>query len=278
MFLVLACPCLSLLVHAALHLRVGACWVLPKGGRGLGFAPIRGLGMGLGRWLGCGYGRGVRWGIHLHGGGPRGTFGLGLRGLLSLRLGFRFGLLGGRLSRRVIVRLGIRLLFGLGGLLTCSCSLLLLSMGHSCSMRGIQQMPLNPKHLLFPWVFHPHSPPVPRRNPPQPPGTHHRCRAHTPAHQAGGQVTHPPPKRGAPRVAFAAAAASASPSHGDVGVPGPTTSCCPIRRACASVGGSFWVAWVRGGPRQAVWVSRRGRALLGRRCGGWPCTLREPAV
>ena len=35
-FLVLACTCLSLRVHAALHLRAGACWVLPKGGRGLG--------------------------------------------------------------------------------------------------------------------------------------------------------------------------------------------------------------------------------------------------
>ena len=74
-FLVLACPCLSLLVHAALHLRAGVCWVLPKGGRGLGFAPIRGLGMGLGRWLGCGFGRGVGWGIHLHGGGLRGSLG-----------------------------------------------------------------------------------------------------------------------------------------------------------------------------------------------------------
>ena len=25
-------------------------------------------------------------------------------------------------------------------------------------------MPLNPKHLLFPWVFHPHSPPRPCHN------------------------------------------------------------------------------------------------------------------
>ena len=62
-FLVLACPCLSLLVHAALHLRARACWVLPNGGRGLGFASIRGLGMSLGKWLGCGFGRGVRWSI-----------------------------------------------------------------------------------------------------------------------------------------------------------------------------------------------------------------------
>ena len=54
-FLVLACACLSLLVHAALHLRAGACWVLPKGGRGLGFTSIRGRGMGLGRWFGCGF-------------------------------------------------------------------------------------------------------------------------------------------------------------------------------------------------------------------------------
>ena len=54
--------------------------------------------MGLGRGLGCGFGRGVRWGIHLHGGGLRGSFGLGLRGLLSPTLGFRLGWLGGRLS------------------------------------------------------------------------------------------------------------------------------------------------------------------------------------
>ena len=163
-FPVLACPCLSLLVHAALHLGAGACQVLPKGGRGLGFAPIRGLRMGLGRWLGCGFGRGVCFGIHLHGGGLRGSFGLGLRGLRSLRIGFRLGWLGGRLTRRVSVRFGVRLLLGLGGLLTCNCSLLLLPRGHCCSMRGIQHMPLNPKHLLFPWVFHSHSPPLPRRN------------------------------------------------------------------------------------------------------------------
>ena len=42
------CP-LSLLVLAALNLRAGECRVPPKGGRGLGFAPIRGLSMGLGR-------------------------------------------------------------------------------------------------------------------------------------------------------------------------------------------------------------------------------------
>ena len=47
-FLVSACASLSLQVHAALHLRAGACWVHPKGGRGLGFTSIRGLGMGLG--------------------------------------------------------------------------------------------------------------------------------------------------------------------------------------------------------------------------------------
>ena len=87
-FTAFLCP-LSLLVLAALNLRAGACRVLPKGGRGLGFAPIRGLGMGLGRWLGCGFGRGLRRGIHLHGGGLRGSFGLGLRGLLSLKLGFQ---------------------------------------------------------------------------------------------------------------------------------------------------------------------------------------------
>ena len=157
-FTAFLCP-LSLLVHAALHLRAVACRVLPKGGRGLGFAPIRGLVIGLGRWLGCRFGRGVRWGIQLHGGGLRGSFGLALRGQLSLRLGFRLRWLGGRLGRRVSVRFGVRLLFGLGGLLTCSSSLLLLPMGHCYNMRGIQQMPLNPKHVLFPWVFHPHSPP-----------------------------------------------------------------------------------------------------------------------
>ena len=59
-FALLACPCLSLLVHAARNLKAGASWVMPKGGRGLGFTPVRGLGMGLGRWLACGFGRGVR--------------------------------------------------------------------------------------------------------------------------------------------------------------------------------------------------------------------------
>ena len=150
-FAAFLCP-LSLLVLAALNLRAEACWVLPKGGRSLGFTPIRGVGMGLGRWLGCGFGEELRWGIHLHGGGLRGSFGLGLRGLLSLRLGFRLTWLGGRLSRRVSVRFAGRLLFGDGGLLNCRCSLLLLPMVDCCSMRGILQMPLNPKHLLFPWV------------------------------------------------------------------------------------------------------------------------------
>ena len=82
-FTTFLCP-LSLLVLAALYLRAGACRVLPKGCRGLGFAPIRGLGMGLGRWLGCRFGRGLRYGIHLHGGGLVGSFGLGLRGGTSL--------------------------------------------------------------------------------------------------------------------------------------------------------------------------------------------------
>ena len=58
-FTVFACP-LSMPVLAALHLSVAACQVLPKGGRGLGFAPIRGPGMDLGRGLGCGSGRGLR--------------------------------------------------------------------------------------------------------------------------------------------------------------------------------------------------------------------------
>ena len=116
-----AFPCsLSLLVLAALHLRAGAGRVLPKGGRGLGFAPIRGLGMGLGRGLGWRFGRGLRWGTHLHGGRLRGGFGLGLGGLLSLKLGVRLCELGARLSQRVTVRFGVRLLFGLGGLLRCS--------------------------------------------------------------------------------------------------------------------------------------------------------------
>ena len=155
------CP-LSLLVLAAMNPRAGACRVLPKGGPvGLGFAPIRGVVMYLGRWEGCWSGPGVGSGIHLHGCGLRGSFGLGPRGLLSPGLGFKLSRLGGQVSQRVSVWFGVRLLFGLGGLLTWSCSLLLLLMGHCCSMRGMQQIPLHPKHLLFPWVFHPHSPPPP---------------------------------------------------------------------------------------------------------------------
>ena len=74
MFRVLACPCLSLLVHAALHLRAGACRVLPKGGRGLRFAPIRGLGMGFGRWLAAAAAQGRRcstWRLAAAADGPR---------------------------------------------------------------------------------------------------------------------------------------------------------------------------------------------------------------
>ena len=98
LFTAIPCP-LSLLVHAALHPRVQACRVLPKGGHALGFAPIRGLGMGSGRWLGLGFSRGLRWGIHLHGGRLTGGFGVGPRGLLSPRLGLKLCGLGGRLSR-----------------------------------------------------------------------------------------------------------------------------------------------------------------------------------
>ena len=213
----------------------------PKGGAWPGFRPHPGHGhrfvqvVGLPIWL-----KGARkhpppW-VRLVG---HLFFGLGLRGLLSLRLGFRPSWLGGRLSWRVGVPFAVGLLFGLGGLLTCSCSLLLLPMGHC--MRGIQQMPLNPKVLLFPSVFHPDSPPPPLPQLRlQPPGRHHRCRAHTPVHQAGGQVTHPPPNMGVPRAAFAAAAASPSPpSHVHGGVRGPTMSCCPIRRTGASKGGGI---------------------------------------
>ena len=112
-------------------------------------------------------------------------------------------------------------------------------------------MPLNPKHLLFPLVFHPHSPPRPLPQPRlQPPGRHHRCSINlfTCSPVQPGQVTHPPPKRGVPHAAFAAAAASPSPpSHVHGGVPGPTMSCCAIRRTCASAWGAFWVGWVLGG-------------------------------
>ena len=85
---VFLCP-LSLLVLAALNLKAEACRVRPKGGCGLRCAPIRGLVIGWGRWMGYQFGRGVRWGIHLHGCGLGGSFGLGLRGLFRLRLGFR---------------------------------------------------------------------------------------------------------------------------------------------------------------------------------------------
>ena len=159
-FIVFPCS-LSLLVLAALHLRAGACWVLPKAGRGLGFAPIRGLGTGLG------------WGIHLQGGCRRGGFGPGLGGLLSLRLGVMHCGLGGRLSRLSGVRLGVRLLFGLLG---SRSSLLLIPMRHYCSMRGMRQMPLNAKHLIFPLVFHPHSL-LPQERRSQPPGRHRQWRA-----------------------------------------------------------------------------------------------------
>ena len=73
-------------------------------------------------------------------------------------------------------------------------------------------------------------------------------------------MTHPPPKRGVPRAAFAAAAAFLSPpSHVHGGVPAPMMSYCPIRRTCASEGGAFWYGFGgRGGAGQGVQVSRRG--------------------
>ena len=103
------------------------------------------------------------------------------------------------------------------------------------------------------------SPPPPLQQRSQPPGTHHPCRTHTPVKQTGGHVSHRPPKRGVPRAAVAAAAASPSPPfHDHGGARGPTMSCCPIRRTCASGLGAFWVARVLGGARQGVWVPRRG--------------------
>ena len=72
-------------------------------------------------------------------------------------------------------------------------------------------------------------------------------------------MTHPPPKSGGPRAAFVAPA-SPSPSHGDGGVPGPKTSCCPIRKTCAPVGASCFAG---------VWAGHgRGFGFLG---GGGLC-------
>ena len=121
---VVPCPCFFL--PPAPHT---SSRIIPKRGCGLGFALIRGLSMGLGIGFGGGFGRGLRSAIHLHGGGLRGSFGPGLRGLFSLRVGVRLCGLGRRLSRRVSVGFGVRLRFGLGGLVRCSCSVLLLPTG-----------------------------------------------------------------------------------------------------------------------------------------------------
>ena len=123
-----------------------------------------------------------------------------------------------------------------------------------------------PETSPFPLVFHPHTPhPTQPRS--APPGEHHLCRAQKPVHQVGGHVAHPPPKRGVPHAAFAAAAASPSPPspiHG--GVPGPTMSCCSIRRTCTCPRGAFGACWVWGGG--GVLGGGGGGALLGRSCGG----------
>ena len=64
--------------------------------------------------------------------------------------------LGSRISRRVSIWFGVRLLCGLLG---SSITLLLRPTGQPCGMRRLQQMPLPPKHLLFPWVCHQQSHP-----------------------------------------------------------------------------------------------------------------------
>ena len=163
----------SLKLQSFLYLLVLACpcWFMPpwgllgppKGGPWPGFHLHLGPGHGFGQlfwlwlWPRGALGHPPPWWR------PEGQLWARAEGLLSLRLGFRFGWLGGRLSRRVSVRFGVRLLFGLGGL----GSLLVLPMGHCCSMRGIQQMPLNPKYLLFPPTLSP--PPLPQSRL-QPPG------------------------------------------------------------------------------------------------------------
>ena len=121
-------------------------------------------------------------------------------------------------------------------------------------------MRLNPIHLLFPWVIHPHSSPSPQRRS-YPVGRHHRCRAQKPVHQARGPVAHPPPTRGFPHAASATAdAASPSPpSPPQVGMRGLTTMrCCPIRRTCACHRGLYGLGGLGGGGR-GVSVSERQR-------------------
>ena len=175
--------------------------------------------------------------------------------------------LGGRLSRQGDVHFRVRVLFGLLG----SSRFLLLPMGHCYGMRGIQNMPLNPKHLLFCWVFHPDSPPSPKQHKSQPRGRHHRCRAPKPMHQAGGQVRHPPPKRRVPHATFAIAASSSPPFPFHGGLRGPSTTSSLTRRTCACHRCPFCVSSVGGGGggqgrgfRFFGW----GGVCWGGRCGG----------
>ena len=259
------CP-LSLRVPAALNLRAGACRVHPQEGRGLGFNPIQGMGMGLGRGLGWGFRRGLRWGIHLHGGRLRGIFGLGQRGLLSLRRGFGLSWLGDRLGRRVSDRFGARLLFGHGGLVTCSCSLLLLPMGQCCSMRGIQQIqqPLNPKHLLLPWVIHP----PPPRNRGYNPRVDTIGVGRKNLFTKQGFTGLIPLQRGGFLAPFLLL--RLLPLHL---LPMFTEECLVRRSAAARFEGLALVRWglfgYGGFGGGGIWVCRQGGgALLGRRCGG----------
>ena len=245
-FTTFICP-LSLLVLAALNLRAGA-WVSHPSAA---YAWISAGGWAAGLAEGC---AGASTSM---GGGLRGSFGLRLRGSLSLRLALKLSCLGGPLSRRFSVRFRVRLLFGLASLLTCSCSLLLLPMGHCSGMRGIQQMPLNPRHFLLPLVFHPRSPPrLPNNRDYNPKvdtirvGHINLFTKHGPSDSS---------KRGVPGAAFAGAVASRLPPscvHGALF--GPTMCCCPIRRTCASSWGVFWVGWVLGAGQGGLDLSAGG--------------------
>ena len=160
-FLVLA---LSLLVLACSFRptpQYGACRVLPKGGRGLGFAPNRGLGMGLGRWLGCGLGPGVRSGMHLHGGSLRAVTHWEQQKAAAADKKAAKKKPKPKSDAEPPAKPAPKPAKPRPKPEAEQAPQPEPKVG---SMRCIQKMPLNPKHLLFPWVFHPHSAPLPRRN------------------------------------------------------------------------------------------------------------------
>ena len=152
LFSLVPCPCLSLL-HCTSGLGlVGSCQ------RGCVACISPPFGAWEWVWVGAwarGWAGGCPWVSTSMGAASRAALGRGWGAYLASDWGLRFVGLGAGSSGGSTSGLGLGFFFGLLGI---SSTLLLLPMGRYCSMRGIQQQPLNTNHLLFPLVFHPNPP------------------------------------------------------------------------------------------------------------------------